>query len=133
MNFKEEYTEEYITANADSLDWYVATIKMTLSDKSFDFFERFKDFIVWYDLFLKIESTLIVYNLNLIELLQDLSGFKVSYNESGNFHSYNDIPSFVAPDGFKSWHKDGKLHRYCGPAVINKEGLEFHFIDGVQY
>jgi len=35
--------------------------------------------------------------------------------------------------GIRCWHKNGKLHRLSGPAIIRPNGKNEYWIDGNQY
>jgi len=49
-----------------------------------------------------------------------IDGIKTCRLEStGNFDSINDEPAYV-DKLVQQWHKDGKLHRDNGPAIINR-------------
>lgn len=55
----------------------------------------------------------------------ELDGDKYWYN-------YRHAPSyliFIGSDGLKMWLKNGKLHREDGPAVIDENGNEFHYLN----
>ena len=52
-------------------------------------------------------------------------------NGKGEYHSFNDEPSFVDTDGVRKWHRDGVLHRDGDkPAVVDDtSGVSRWFID----
>lgn len=54
------------------------------------------------------------------------SGTKMTKNEKGEFHSYNDEPAYATKEGTKVWYKDGKEHRDGDkPSYISQAGIEY--------
>jgi hypothetical protein len=53
----------------------------------------------------------------------------IKYFKDDQLHSYNDNPSVFWEDGDKIWHKNGRLHRLTGPAVINYDGWKGYFVN----
>lgn len=45
-------------------------------------------------------------------------GTVMTFNSNDIIDSFNDQPSRIAPGGSLYWHKNGKLHRENGPAMI---------------
>ena len=87
-----KYTEEYITKNADDLNWFDACKNMDLTKMSDDLFFRFKDNISWHK----------------------ISRNKTITTEFAHKH-HKEI-------GYIAWFKDGFLHKEDGPAVIYPDG-----------
>lgn len=52
--------------------------------------------------------------------------------KNNKFHSYNDKPSYVYLTVYKTWHKEGVLHRLNGPAKIDEYGC-FYYIEGKRF
>jgi hypothetical protein len=48
-------------------------------------------------------------------------------------HSIDDEPSVIEPNGYKSWHKEGKTHRETGPARIRISGDKEYYFEGKHY
>ena len=44
---------------------------------------------------------------------------KVTRNEIGQLHSYDDKPAIIRADGTQQWYKDGQQHREGAPARIS--------------
>jgi hypothetical protein len=55
----------------------------------------------------------------------------IKYFKDDQLHSYNDKSSICWEGGDKYWHQNGQLHRLTGPAVINYDGWQAYFINGV--
>jgi hypothetical protein len=56
---------------------------------------------------------------------------KVTRDDEGNLHSYNDEPALIYSNGDKCWYKHGIKHRECDlPAVTRPNGSAEYYIDG---
>ena len=51
-------------------------------------------------------------------------------NSKGKLHREGDKPAIVALDGYKSYWKNGRLHRDNGPAVIYADGCVHYWLNG---
>ena len=58
-------------------------------------------------------------------------GDKCLLNKNGIYHSYNDLPAIVCPNGSKLWYKHGLKHRNNDlPAVIWADGTKEYWVNG---
>ena len=64
------------------------------------------------------------------EVLAYEYGSKYWRNSKGKLHREGDKPAIVALDGYKSYWKNGRLHRDNGPAVIYQNGDVEYWLDG---
>ena len=58
-------------------------------------------------------------------------GYKCTKDKNGRYHSYNDLPAWIWPDGTKYWYKNGLKHRDNGlPAIIWSDGYKEYWENG---
>ena len=66
-----------------------------------------------------------------IEYIKDEYGILRSYNKNRKYHSFNDKPAIIYPNGSKYWYKNGNLHRGDDqPAIIYPDGTKHWCING---
>ena len=121
----DKYSEEYITANADTFNW--DKFYCDMNKYSHDFADMFKDEIqnrVW---------------LNKDGEYHRLDG-PAYINSDGDKEWYIndklhrvDGPSVEWVDGEKHWYLNGKLHRLDGPAVESNDGTKQWCLNGKYY
>lgn len=65
----------------------------------------------------------------------DYSDGKCGWYKNGNLHREDRdenglmLPAVLEASGVRAWYKNGSLHREDGPAIIDKDGREFWYID----
>jgi len=113
-----EFTEEYLTAHADLVDWDFVNKHMDQREFSYEFFHVFSDQIDWkrieenYDKHMTTEFS---------REFQEHLTLKAHY-KNGVIHRDDDLPAVLHKNGTLFWLKDGKTHRKGGPAVLFKDG-----------
>ena len=117
------YTEEFVTKNADDINWRIVSWNIDLKKFSTEFFERFKDKIVWDELTSNETIT-----TEFTHKYQERLGFKAWFKD-GQFHRL-DGPAFMRNDGSCVWFKDGCYHRKGGPAIVYRDGIESWYENG---
>lgn len=50
-----------------------------------------------------------------------IDGVSCTLDNNGKYHSFNDEPAKIYPNGDKVWWEHGLIHRENGPAVILKD------------
>lgn len=122
-----DINEENITKNADVIDWLFVSKYIEPEKYSMEFFEKFKNYIYWYDL------------SKTIKIPEQKEGFMTKYKNFFDPHALlanNTITSEVINQysdelGFVYWYVNGKLHREDGPAVISiHDKSEYWYKDG---
>lgn len=125
----DQLTEEYIIANADTIeDWSEILKNIDTNDFSVDFFNRFKTEAYENRDALLYNETM---TTELAKSIEHILGLKVTY-KNGKFDSVDDVPSVYLGDYHRFWHKEGELHRVGGPAII-KHNEEYWYQDGERH
>jgi len=146
---KEQLNEEYITANADIVEWEYVSEDINIPDFSEEFFHKFKHDIYWYDMAWENKSM----TTELAHKYEKEIGAKCWY-KNGLLHRDNgpaiiylngteywfqndklhriDGPAAICADGTECWYQNGKCHREDGPAIIYPDGYEICYKNGEQ-
>jgi len=115
---KEQLNEEYITANADIVEWEYVSEDINIPDFSEEFFHKFKHDIYWYDMAWENKSM----TTELAHKYEKEIRAKCLY-KNGCLHR-EDGPSVIHSNGEECWYHNGKLHREDGPAIVFPDGTE---------
>jgi hypothetical protein len=59
----------------------------------------------------------------------NVDGILISYKK-GKYHSFNDRPAVIFPNGYKAWYENGILHKKRGPAIITDKGVKVYYVNG---
>ena len=57
----------------------------------------------------------------------------VWYDGDDNGNREDDMPSYIATDGYLQYLKHGTTHRDNGPAIIHPDGSKEYWLDNIRY
>lgn len=123
-----DLNSEFITENADILDWDYVSRATDFRFFPNSFFDRFDREIKWNVLRANIHMS-----NDIAKKLRHKTKCDMTFNMIGNLHSYADEPAIVYDNGVKEWFSNGKRHRENGPAGIAEDGTEYYFQYGLKH
>jgi len=121
---KEQLNEEYITANADIVDWGYVSRYIHIPHFSDEFFIKFKHDIKWF--------IMAYHNTSMTTDLAHRHEKEIkskNWYKNGELHRI-DEPAIIHSDGKEEWFQNGKRHRDNGPAIFLPNGTEHWYQNG---
>jgi len=111
------FTEEFLTAHADEVDWGFVSKHIEPKEYSFEFFHVFRDDIDWEI----IETYLKKLTTDFCHEFEENLKYKY-WLKDGKIHRDGDLPAAIGKDGTLYWLKENKTHRIHSPAVVFPNG-----------